>query len=324
VLGAWLCTLRGKPTEAERWTIAAERGSYDGALPDGSPSIDAWLALLSAVRCQAGVERMRVDADRAVNSIPRASSWWPIALLLAGISRLLSGDADDADHLFADSAETAVHMGGWNAAIVAFAERAMIAIEGERWVEAAQLAESALSMVRDHRVEDYPTSGLAYAVSAMVALHRARADEARTLLGRAQRLRPLLTYALPHLSVQTRLELLRAHRAFGDPSGSRVLLREVDDLLRRQPNLGTLATQAKSLESMMEGNRDTRFGASTLTAAELRLLPYLPTHLSFREIGERLYVSPHTVKSQAISIYRKLGVTSRSGAIDHAGRLGLL
>ena len=38
-------------------------------------------------------------------------------------------------------------------------------------------------------------------------------------------------------------------------------------------------------------------GASTLTEAELRLLPYLATHLSFREIGERLYVSRHTVKS---------------------------
>ena len=65
-------------------------------------------------------------------------------------------------------------------------------------------------------------------------------------------------------------------------------------------------------------------GVSALTAAELRLLPYLPTHLSFREIGARLYVSQHTVKSQAISIYRKLGVTSRSQAIERAKSVGLL
>ena len=130
------------------------------------------------------------------------------------------------------------------------------------------------------------------------------------LLGRAQRLRPQLTYALPHVSVQTRLELVRAYLALGDVSGAGVLLREVDDLVRRQPDLGTLPTLAKELESIMEVNRAARSGASTLTAAELRLLPYLPTHLSFREIGARLFVSPHTVKSQAISIYRKLGVTS--------------
>jgi LuxR family maltose regulon positive regulatory protein len=54
------------------------------------------------------------------------------------------------------------------------------------------------------------------------------------------------------------------------------------------------------------------------------LVPFLPTHLSFREIGERLYISRHTVKSQALSIYRKLGVSSRSEAITCMHDLGLL
>jgi LuxR family maltose regulon positive regulatory protein len=58
--------------------------------------------------------------------------------------------------------------------------------------------------------------------------------------------------------------------------------------------------------------------------AELRLLPYLSTHLSFREIGERLHISRHTVKTQAISVYRKLGVSSRSEAIAKAHEIGLL
>jgi len=65
------------------------------------------------------------------------------------------------------------------------------------------------------------------------------------------------------------------------------------------------------------------FGASSLTAAELRLLPLLSTHLSFREIGERLYVSAHTVKTQASSVYRKLGVSSRSEAVTRSQDLGL-
>ena len=63
---------------------------------------------------------------------------------------------------------------------------------------------------------------------------------------------------------------------------------------------------------------------SALTAAELRLLPLLATHLTFREIGERFFVSRNTVKSQAISVYRKLGVSSRSDAIERAAELGLL
>jgi LuxR family maltose regulon positive regulatory protein len=65
-------------------------------------------------------------------------------------------------------------------------------------------------------------------------------------------------------------------------------------------------------------------GASALTAAELRLLPLLATHLTFRELGERLHVSSHTVKSQAMSIYRKLGASSRSQAIQRAQQLDLL
>jgi LuxR family maltose regulon positive regulatory protein len=61
----------------------------------------------------------------------------------------------------------------------------------------------------------------------------------------------------------------------------------------------------------------------TLTTAELRLLPLLSTHLTFREIGERLHISQHTVKSQALSIYRKLGVSSRSQAIQCIQQAGL-
>jgi LuxR family maltose regulon positive regulatory protein len=64
--------------------------------------------------------------------------------------------------------------------------------------------------------------------------------------------------------------------------------------------------------------------ASSLTAAELRLLPLLATHLSFQEIGEQLFVSRNTVKTQAISVYRKFGVSNRSGAIERAVALGLV
>jgi LuxR family maltose regulon positive regulatory protein len=62
----------------------------------------------------------------------------------------------------------------------------------------------------------------------------------------------------------------------------------------------------------------------SLTAAELRLLPLLTTHLTFRQIAQRLYVSRNTIKTQAISVYRKLGASSRTEAIDRAIEVGLL
>ena len=64
--------------------------------------------------------------------------------------------------------------------------------------------------------------------------------------------------------------------------------------------------------------------ATALTGAELRLLPLLATHLSFPEIGAELFLSPHTVKSQAMSLYRKLEASSRSQAVARSRELGLL
>jgi LuxR family transcriptional regulator, maltose regulon positive regulatory protein len=45
---------------------------------------------------------------------------------------------------------------------------------------------------------------------------------------------------------------------------------------------------------------------------------------TFREIGQRLYLSPNTVKTHAISIYRKLGASSRGQAVQRVQEIGLL
>ena len=62
----------------------------------------------------------------------------------------------------------------------------------------------------------------------------------------------------------------------------------------------------------------------SLTGAELRLLPYLATHLLFPEIASRLFISRNTIKSEAVAIHRKLGVSTRGGAVERAVELGLL
>ena len=72
-------------------------------------------------------------------------------------------------------------------------------------------------------------------------------------------------------------------------------MREVDDLLRRRPGLGTLAAEAAALRAQLARERGSSVpGASALTAAELRLLPLLSTHLSFPEIAEEMFLSRHT------------------------------
>ena len=102
------------------------------------------------------------------------------------------------------------------------------------------------------------------------------------------------------------------------------MLGEIDALLRRQPDLGMLPARVEELRASLKTMRADAPGASTLTEAELRLLPYLATHLTFPELGERLYVSRHTVKSHAMAVYRKLNVSSRNAAVERARELGLL
>ena len=102
-------------------------------------------------------------------------------------------------------------------------------------------------------------------------------------------------------------------------------MREIDDLLKRRPGLGTLVVEAQALRARLSKERTPGAqGASSLTVAELRVLPLLATHLSFPEIGAELFLSPNTVKSQAISLYRKLGVSSRSQAVAKSRELDLL
>ena len=124
--------------------------------------------------------------------------------------------------------------------------------------------------------------------------------------------------------MQTRLELARAYLTPADAAGAATMLREIDSISRRRPDLGTLPAQAAELRASLTTLRTHAPGASTLTEAELRLLPYLATHLSFREMGERLYLSRHTVKSHAMAIHRKLNVASRNAAVDRARELALL
>ena len=162
-------------------------------------------------------------------------------------------------------------------------------------------------------------------MQARVALHRGDAPAARQELVSAQRLRHLLTYALPHFAVQARIELTRVHFALGDLTGARTLMREIDDLLKRRPGLGTLVGEAGALRARLAKERGSSIpGASALTAAELRLLPLLSTHLSFAEIGAELFLSPNTAKTHAVSIYRKLNAGTRSQAVSRARELGLL
>ena len=164
----------------------------------------------------------------------------------------------------------------------------------------------------------------ALAASARVAQRQGDARPLAEYVAGVQRRRPQLTAAIPWISALTLLQLTRVHIASGDSAGARAILRDVNGLLHERPDLGIVRDAAKQLADQVRTLSMNIPGATTLTPAELRLLPLLATHLSFPEIASRLFLSRHTIKTQAISIYRKLDTSSRGGAVARAREIGLL
>jgi LuxR family maltose regulon positive regulatory protein len=135
----------------------------------------------------------------------------------------------------------------------------------------------------------------------------------------------MLVHGVPWLTVQVGLELTRAHLALGDAGAARTILTETEEVLELRPNMGSLVEDARNLRDHVASAAGSAGAwAMSMTGAELRLLPYLATHLTFPEIGDRLFISRNTVKTEAVAIYRKLGASSRSQAIERAVEVGLL
>ncbi len=325
VLASLFSALTGRPVDAERWADAVDRWQYGDPVRPDDASAEAWAALLRAILCRRGTEQMRADADEAARGFAAGSFVTPAPALLQGVARILCGDIAGGDLFLEDAVSIGEKAGAPDDLAVALCERSLVAMARNQWDLAEALAGQARTVFRQAGIEESYVTPLICALLARTAMHRGDAPSARRELISAQHLRPLLTYALPYLAVQARIELARVHLALADQPGARTLMREVDDLLRRRPGLGTLIGEAEALRVQLSRERGSGVpGASALTAAELRLLPLLSTHLSFPEIAEELFLSRHTIKSEANSIYRKLGVSSRSQAVSRSLELGLL
>ena len=325
VQASLLSVLTARPADAERWADVVDHWQHgEMAWPD-DPAAEAWAAVLRALLCRHGAERLRADADEAARRFAAQNIVAPAPALVQGLARIVSGDLDGADIFLEDAVNAGEASGAPELVPIALAERALVAMAHGDWGWAQVLAERADTMLRQAGIAESYVTPLVCAAQARAALHRGDVPAARQQLVSAQRLRPLLTYALPHFAVQARIELARVYLALADVEGARTLMREVDELLVRRPDLGTLVTEAAALRARLAEVRGSDIaGASTLTAAELRLLPMLSTHLSFPEIATEMFLSRTTIKSEAMSIYRKLGVSSRSQAVTRSRELGLL
>lgn len=280
-------------------------------------------ALLSAL-CRDGVETMCADAELALSLEAPSSVGRAGALTTLGEAHLAAGRTDEGAVLITQAVQVAKFPDNSLSLIIGLADLAWFAMDRNEWLSASDTVSRAVDLVDTSGTTEAIPALYVDAAATRLALHRGDQDRARISFTHALRSRDAATYALPTFAVRLRLRLANLAFVLGQPDSADELHRECLEILEHRPKLGALRDMVEQLGQQVAAGADSRRTGALLSAAELRLLPYLQTHLNFREIGERLYVSRNTINSQAGSIYRKLGVSTRSGAVDEAARRGLL
>ena len=325
VLAGWIAVLTGQTTEAKRWASIVDAATFEQTPVDGTASFDSARAMLRAMMCADGPERMMADASYAMSEEPAWSPWRDTALSLLAGAHLLAGDLDRAADLSGEAASAGAERANADTVVYGRSELAVLAMDRGDWEEAAEHLDPALATIDELRLHDYALSVLAFAGAARLELHRGDVKEANRQLARAMRARPACTFVMPWIAVRVRLQLATVYLAMGEAPTARHLLREIDDILLHTPSLGALLDEVTKLRQMLASSAPGGLaGGPPLSPAELRLLPYLQTHLTLAEIAGRLFVSHNTVRSQVGSIYRKLGASSRGDAVQQATAVGLM
>ena len=311
----------GAGSEAEHWAAVARSLIAAEGDSDRNLALAPGLALAEAALSRQGLEVMCAHTEAASKVLPDESAWLSMCCMLDGVGLHLRGLREPAHARLVEGARRG-SVGAPTIQVLALAQLALLAIEDEDWQLAEMLASQARAQVNRSGLIEYPMIALAMAVSALVESRFGRTDRAAADLriGR-DLLRELDEYA-PWYEVETRIVLARSASRLDDGLLASTLLVEARELLKRIPDASVLGEWIEKTAQTVGALSASE--VSGLSPAELRVLQFLPGHLSYPQIAAQTFVSPNTVKTQAQSIYRKLGASSRREAVGLAQGAGLL
>jgi LuxR family maltose regulon positive regulatory protein len=312
---------QGNGPEVERW-VATARRLLDATARDDLEALEVAATVIKASGAATdGVDRMRGDVVRAYVLLPEDSPWRSICRLIEGTALYLVGDRQHARSALEDGARrgaaTAPHI-----ETLCLAQLVLLALDDDDLDTAALLADRSLAAADHHGLNEYPTSALLFAVAALVRARRGHSADATRNFKRSAELLAALTDFTPWYEAEVRIVAARALVLLDDVAGAREQLAGAARFATRVPDAPILREWLD--RTWQELDPVATSDHWPLTPAELRLLHFMPTHLSFREIAEQLVVSTNTVKTQAQAVYRKLGVSSRAEAVACAQAAGLI
>ncbi len=277
----------------------------------GATSMRSWQTVLRASRAPDGVTRMLEDAELACSlETSMDSGWRPTCLAMRVMALYLLGRVHRALTLL-----TEIMADGGLEDMLAWwlGMRALIAADQDDW----ELAED---FERQAQTEPEATHMVPSVLAHALVLGHRSDPAAMTFVDTAGR-------ELVDVFRSTKWRRILGADVFGevalkigDDLAAERWLAEAEAALAQYPDAGVLRGRTKRLREALEERRM----ADPLTDAERRVLDLLPTQLTAAQMAIRLFLTKNTVKSHQRHIYRKLGVTTRTAAVEAARRLGLL
>ncbi len=315
---AWAAIQSGDGTTANRLALAASEAA------DRNAALRPHADLLRATIGGDGLEGVEAVARSFLATTATDDRWQALACYHLGLALVLRGRSQDGVTSFDAGRRRAEALDDPVVRALCLTGLADDALQRGDQHRALSYVRELREIVSTYRLDSVVTAAPVFVTSTAGYVAEGRYADARREAARALRHLALLGDTAPCQAVVGRLTLARVNLTLGDPQRARVLLEEAGDARTPATASSVIDRMQAETEDLLSRVATHVSGASSLTSAEVRVLQYLPTHLSFPQIAAELVVSRHTVKTQAMSVYRKLGVHTRSEAIERARRAGLL
>ena len=315
----------GSTIEQRRLLQLADAGR--GGRPERAAYVETAARLVRALTIDGGVGQAVLDGRRAV-ALAEAGADEILTAALAAYARALffAGELDEAWAVALRTLEHPAIERHVPSLVVARSTLALVAVERGRLASARGHAEKAKAAVgRIGTSRSWLGANASAALGSVLAAEGSLVEAEHELAVRGTLLPRRGGDAAPHVA---------ARPARPRPSAPRPSRRSRGDAALRAPGARRAQRQRarcpRSPTRWSESSRPRERRASSgevlepPSEAELAVLRLMATDLSTREIGERLFLSPNTIRSHRRALYHKLGVHSRTDAIARATALGLL
>lgn len=323
ITAAWIAALSGDKEEMNRRLEQLSNLSDDVALADGTKSVESVMSLIRGLVGFGGPTDMLAAAKRAAELETDGNTpWYATANTALGHASYVAGDLHTAVSVLpkARYSETAPVL----VRILALATLALTQAELGHQDRSRMSAEEAMEIVESRSLHALPQTSLAFTALGQSQAALGKLDDAMATLEHGLNLRRKVPGLSPWPTIHHLLVMGRVAIMTGDLPLGRRLLDEVSPMIRQYPS-GMSAMIAR-LESAQRSLRESQAAAlqpEHLTAREIEILRRLTGSQRLSQIAAELYLSPNTVKTHTMALYRKLGARSRSEAVK-IGRERLL